>query len=212
MQILRINLKNPEMEVILQAADIVKRGGVVAYPTDTVYGLGTNALCTDCIERLFKIKKRPAFKPVPIMVRDIAMAKQVAYLNQRKIKLLEAVWPGPVTVVVEKKDILPMSLTANQWTVGLRIPDCEITQLLMSQLDFPLTTTSANISGEEPISDSQEIILTFSKNYPRPDLIIDAGQLLKNQPSTVLDITGKKPKIMRIGPASKEDLLKLLEM
>lgn len=212
MEIININPKNPEMEYLEVAIEVLKRGGVVAYPTDTVYGLGTNALRPECVERLFKIKKRPASKPVPVMIRDMEMAKKIAYLNSRKIKIMSAVWPGPVTVVVEKRNILPDNLTANQKTIGLRIPDYEITKLLMGKLNFPLTTTSCNLSGEEPISDSQEIFYLFKKSYPRPDLILDAGRLEESPPSTVLDLTGLKPKILRIGPVNKENLLRLLEM
>lgn len=212
MEIIRVDQKNPALEAIQYAIAAVKRGQVIVYPTDTVYGMGTNALRSECVERLFKVKKRPATKPAPVMIKDMAMAKEIAYLNSRKEKIMAAVWPGPITVVVEKRRLLPDNLTAWQWTVGLRIPDYQLTKDLMEQIDFPLTVTSANISGDEPISDSKEIIEIFRTNFPRPDLILDAGQLPPAPPSTVLDLTGAKPKILRIGPVSKEDLLKLLEM
>ena len=106
MEIIRVDFQYPDPEVINQAITVVRRGGVIVYPTDTVYGLGVNALRPDSIERLFKIKKRPASKPVPVMIRDITMAKKLAYLNSRKEKILNAVWPGAVTVVIEKKPIL----------------------------------------------------------------------------------------------------------
>ena len=212
METIPVDPKNPAMAAVQRAADVLSRGGVIAYPTDTVYGMGVNALRPECVERLFKIKKRPASKPVPVMVKDIAMARQIAYLNSRKEKIMKAVWPGPVTVVVEKRKELPDNLTASQWSVGLRIPDYEITQLLMEVVNFPVTTTSANISGDEPISDSQELNLLFQKNFPRPDLLLDAGQLPQSPPSAVLDLTGQKPKILRIGPVNKDNLLKLLEM
>ena len=204
--------QNPSLEAVELAAGVVQRGGIIVYPTDTVYGLGANALRAECVERLFKIKKRPSSKPVPVMIKDIAMAQEIAFLNSRKEKILEAVWPGPITVVVEKRNVLPDNLTAGQKTIGLRIPNHLFTRLLMEKINFPLTTTSANLSGEKPMTDSTELIYLFKKNFPRPDLILDCGQLPDSLPSTVLDITGKQVKILRVGLTSKDVLLKLLEL
>lgn len=212
MNIIRINQLNPENEYILEAADYIRRGKAVVLPTDTVYGLVVDALQEDAVRRLFKIKKRPAQKPVPLMVKDIAMAKELAYISKKQEKILEAVWPGPITVILSKKKIVSSILTAGQTGVGLRIPDYELTRLLIEKLNKPLTSTSANISGDEPMLDAQEIIYAFKSQHPQPDLLLDAGRLPDSAPSTVLDLTGSRPKILRIGPSSKEDLLKLLEM
>jgi L-threonylcarbamoyladenylate synthase len=209
MKIIKINSQNPEIEIVQQAADIVRRGAAIIYPTDTVYGLGVNALRINSIERLFKIKKRPESKPVPVMVKDIEMAKKLAFVDRKKEKILEAVWPGPVTVVLEKKQIVPDVLTAGQKTIGLRIPDCLFTQVLMENLEGPITVTSANFSGEPPLNSSMEVIKIFNKAYPRPGLILDAGELPPSLPSTVLDLTSSQPKITRVGPISKKDLMKM---
>ncbi|OGZ35017.1 MAG: threonylcarbamoyl-AMP synthase [Candidatus Portnoybacteria bacterium RIFCSPLOWO2_01_FULL_43_11] len=211
MEIVKINPENPEIEIIQKAADVVRRGGAVVFPTDTIYGLGVDALMPYTVERLFKIKKRPTTKPAPILVKDIEMVKKLAFVNGKIERALAAVWPGAVTVVLEKKGIVPEILTAGKRTVGLRIADYRITQLLMEQLDFPLTATSANFSGEPSLLCADEIIKIFEKHYPRPDLILDAGCLLPSPPSTVLDLTGPKPKILRIGPVNKEQLLEILK-
>jgi L-threonylcarbamoyladenylate synthase len=215
MEIIKFNLsgdwRDLDNRIIEAAAGVIKRGGSIVYPTDTVYGLGVNALKPYSIERLFKIKKRPETKPAPVMVQDIEMVKQLAYLDRKIERILKEVWPGQVTVVLEKKPIVPDILTANRKTIGLRIPDHPFTQALMENLAEPITATSANFSGEPPLSSSMEVIKIFEKAYPRPDLILDAGELPSSPPSTVLDLTGSQPKILRIGPVSKKDLMEMFK-
>ncbi len=213
MEIIKVNLStdwnNPA--IIQKAMTVIQRNGSLVYPTDTVYGLGVNALRVHCLERIFKIKKRPETKPVPVMVRDIEMAKKLAFVDKKTEKVLEAVWPGPITVILKKREVVPDILTAGQRTIGLRIADCRLTQILMANLTEPITATSANFSGSPPLNSALEIIEIFTKAYPRPDLILEAGQLPVSQPSTVLDLTGQQPKILRVGPASKKELLKFLK-
>ena len=213
MKIIKYNLlkdwDNPE--IIQRAVSVIKRGGSLVYPTDTVYGLGVNALRLDSVEWLFKIKKRPESKPVPIMVSCIEMAKQLAFIDRRIEKALEVIWPGPTTIILEKKHIVPEILTANKRTIGLRIPDCQFTQALMKNLEGPITVTSANFSGQSSLTSAREVIKVFERAYPRPDLILDVGDLPKSQPSTILDLTGSQPKVLRVGPVSKRELLEMFK-
>lgn len=167
---------------VKKAAEIIKKGGVVIYSTDTVDGLGANALDEKAVRKVFKIKERDFKKPISVIVRDIEMAKKVANFGRETEEILKKILPGPITVILFKKKILPDILTGGSKKVGLRIPDCKFTKKLMSQLDFPITTTSANISGES----------------------------IKGQASTVLDLTGSKPKILRAGPVTKSELMKVL--
>lgn len=215
MEIIKFNLTGDWSDldniIIQKAIDIIKRGDSIVYPTDTVYGLGVDALNIKAVERLFRIKKRPETKPVPIMVHNIEMAKKLAYINPDKEKILKSIWPGPITAVLEKRDIVPNILTGNKKTVGLRIPNHAFTKLLMESSDNPITCTSANFSGESPLSSSFEVIKTFEKAYPRPSLILDAGDLPEGTPSTVLDLTRPQPKITRLGPISKKDLMKMFK-
>jgi len=175
MEIIKFNLKGDwsdlDSRIIEQAVRTIKRGGSIVFPTDTVYGLGVNALKPYSIERLFKIKKRPEGKPVPIIVKNIEMAKQLAYVDRKIEKVLTEVWPGQVTVVLEKRSIVPDVLTAGLKTVGLRIPNNYFTQYLMENLDEPITATSANFSNQPSLSSAMEIIKIFDKAYPVPDLI-----------------------------------------
>ena len=198
MQILKINPNNPKEETIIKVVDIIKKGGAIVYPTDTVYGLGVNALDKKAVKRVFEIKGRDFRKPISIIIRDIEMAKKVASFGKDVEKILEKILPGPVTVILYKKKILPDILTGGNKKVGLRIPDCKFTKAFMEKLDFPITATSANISGK-PVS-----IIKHG-----PDLFLDAG-LLGGQASTVIDLTGPKPRILRVGPATKKELSKIL--
>ena len=215
MEIIRFNLKGDwsdlDHRIIEQAIKVIKRGGSIVFPTDTVYGLGVSALNPYSIERLFKIKKRPEGKPIPIIVKNIRMAKELAYIDKRIEKALLEVWPGQVTVILEKRSIVPDILTAGRKTVGLRIPNNYFTQYLMEYLDEPITATSANLSNKLPLISSMEVIKIFEKTYPSPDLILDAGELPPSPPSTVLDLTSSQPKITRIGPISKKDLMEMIK-
>lgn len=186
---------------IQEAIDVMTMGGAIVYPTDTVFGLGVNALDQDSLKLLYRIKNRPLDRPVPIIVADIKMAKKLAYISDRTEKILEAVWPGPVTVILQKK---------GGGTIGLRIPNHPVPIQLAQK--FPITGTSANLSGEEPCKNILEIQREFQNHYPQPDLILDLNGEIKNQPSTVLDLTTPKPKILRIGPVNKTQLLELLKI
>lgn len=214
MEIIKIDLSTDlsSSEIVQKTITVIQRNGAVVYPTDTVYGLGVNALREPAVERLFRMKKRPATKPVPVIVRDIAMAKELAFVDRRTERVLAAIWPGPVTVILKKRETVPDFLTAGKKTIGLRIADCRLTRTLMANLGEPLTATSANFSDQPALSSASQVAEIFDKAYPRPDLILDAGRLPNNQPSSILDLTGQQPKILRVGPASKTDLLKLLKI
>lgn len=216
MEIVRFNLSGDwqdiDQNIIEVAVGVMERGGSIVYPTDTVYGLGVDATNPESVRRLFKIKKRPEIKPVPIMVRDIEIAKKIAYINKEKEAVLNSVWPGPVTVILEKRSAygLPKNLTAGLRTVGIRIAGSPFTKELMKNLDIPISCTSANFSGENSIASSFELLEIFKKAVLRPDLILDAGDLSENKPSAVIDLTTGKPRILRMGPGTKEDLFKIL--
>ena len=212
MRILKINLNNlkESIDAISEAVETIKNGGVVVYPTDTIYGLGVNALNPEAISRLFKIKRRPSEKAVPVIVNDVEMARKIAYIDYRKNETLKKIWPSPVTIILQKKDTVPDILTGTKDTIGIRIPDSKSARILVSSLGAPITATSANISGEEPSLDIQKIIDRFNQVNDKPDLILDAGILPPSEPSTVLDLSGQKPKILRIGPVKKEQLLDIL--
>lgn len=202
--------KSTQVTTFSEAIEILSKGGSIVYPTDTVYGLGVNPFDDFAVRRLFRIKKRDASKPVPIIIKSIAMAKKLAYIDSKNEKILRSVWPGAVSVVLYKRDIVSSFISANTNTVALRIPDNDFCIDLIRAFNSPVTSTSANISGENSLIDPEDIISRFQKELYRPDLIIDAGTLKSAMSSTVLDLTQAEPKITRVGPVKPGDLEKIL--
>ena len=215
-----VKLTKVDFHKILSIAErILKSGGVVIAPTDTVYGILGDATRPEVIKKIFEMKGRPREKALPIFIRDIAAARKYAYISDAKARFLEKVWPGPVTVVFQHKEKLPKILTGGLETIGIRIPNHQFLLELLYRLDFPLVQTSANISGQPPAKNLKEIKEYFDKNIitlrrehmrtTRIDLVIDGGEILKQQ-STAIDFTGKEPLILRTGVLSKAELDQLL--
>lgn len=213
MKVIQVNLDKDYSEALKEAIDVLGRGGVIICPTDTLYGIGCNALDEKAIRKIFEIKERPLAKPIPMIVRNIKWAKELACVGKRNEQKLEKIWPGRVTAILSKKAIVPNILTSNQATVGIRIPGYALTEQLLKLFGYPIALTSANISGYEPTNDISEIIRIFSNRLTRqPDLVLDVGIIPKSEPSTILDLTTDKPKILRVGPSKPEEFLKLLNI
>jgi len=181
---------------INEAVKIIRQGGVVICPTDTVYGLLADTNNENAIRKIFKIKKRSKGKPIPIFVKDIEMAKELAFIDKKQEKFLKMVWPGKVTVVLKRKNVLPRILFGNKKTIGLRIPDYKLISLLLKKLNYPLTGTSANISGKPASTKIKEVLKQFGKE--KADLVLNYGDLKFSLPSIVIDLTGRNIKILRI--------------
>lgn len=198
-----------DRKILSFAEKILRSGGIIISPTDTVYGILGDATNAETIKKMFTAKQRPQEKAFPIFVKDVAEARKYAYISDAKAKFLEKVWPGAVTVVFQHKEKLPKILTGGLNTVGIRIPDHEFLHALLACLDFPLVQTSANIAGQPPAKNLEEIKEHFGKSKIKPDLIIDGGQIHGEQ-STVIDFMGKEPIILRTGFTSKSELDRLL--
>lgn len=213
MKIIKIS-ENPEelKKIVFETIRILKAGGVVIYPTDTLYALGANALDPLAVEKIFKIKKRPKTKPLPIAVRNIKWAKELAFIYQKEERILKAIWPGPVMVILQKRDIVPDILTAGKQNVAMRVPNHFFVDKILGRFGYPLTSTSANISKELPSYKISEIVGRFKEENYKPDLIIDAGNLKESEPSTILDLTSFKPKILRVGPVKPDVLREILKV
>lgn len=221
MKILKVNKKNFG-EVIKIAEKYINDGEVIICPTDTVYGLLADVSNEKAIGRIFKIKKRSRAKPIPIFVKDLKMAKKLAFIDKNQYKFLKMVWftrqnflgeseesklvkiapkiwagKGKITVVLKSRNVLPKILFGRTKTIGLRIPDYKLINLLLKKLNRPLTGTSANISGKPASTKIREVIKQFEKEKIKPDLVLDAGNLKPSSPSRVIDLTGKKFKILR---------------
>jgi len=205
MKISKINQKNFK-EILKIAVNSIRKGKIIICPTDTVYGLVCDATNEKAVKKLFKIKKRPKEKAIPIFVKDIKMTKKIAQIDKRRGKILKKVWPGKVTVVLKQTRLRPSGFGGRRKiklygvekkTIALRIPKYKLVNELLKKLNLPLSGTSANISGKPPSIKIKEIIKQFKNQKYQPDLILDSGNLKSSRPSTVIDLTGKKIKILR---------------
>ncbi|GAI80381.1 unnamed protein product [marine sediment metagenome] len=191
---------------IIAAARIVKRGGLVIYPTETVYGLGCNPLDAQAVKRVLDVKGERN-KPLPVLAASIEDVEKVAFISQNGKRLAAKFWPGPLTMVFPKKSSLPDIVTFNYDSVGLRIPNNDVTLQLISLCGGLLIGSSANITGEEPPRNVQEI---SGKLKEMVDVVLDGGSTVQGTPSTVADLTLDKPKILRDGPISLKAILDAL--
>ncbi len=208
MKQIKLNLNNQSQinKTAEIAAGVLRNGGVVVYPTDTLYGLGANAFNEDAIVKVQKIKKQDRNKPISVVVKDIKTARRIACIDSKVEKILSRIWPGPITVVLRKKDIIPYVLTGAGETVAVRISDNKFISALLSKIDFPVTATSANISGEKNLLNSEEIVEKLGKEKICPDLFINTGEIKNSIASTIIDLTAPTPKIIRMGIAGKDKL------
>jgi L-threonylcarbamoyladenylate synthase len=186
-------------EGIKEAVETLKKGGLVIYPTDTLYGLGCNALNETAVKSVFSAKKRPPSNPLSIAVNSVEMIKEYAEFPPVAEKLAHAFLPGALTMVLKKKN-LPDALTGGLQKVGIRIPDSDITLKMVELLGSPITATSANISGAAPPTKAEDAL----SQIPEADIVLDGGTLEKGIPSTILDMSGK-PRILREGIIKKEE-------
>jgi len=212
MRVLKLSPKNLQ-KMAHYLGEEIKKGKVAVVPTDTVYGLTADATNQKAIAKIIKIKKRQSNKPLPVFVKDFKMAKRVALINKRQTKILKKIWPGKVTAVLTRKEtsLLPSALFAGKKTIGLRIPDYKLINLLLDILNIPLIGTSANLSGgPEPVK-IKEILDQFENQKTKPDIVVDAGDLKIKKPSTVVDLTGKEIKIIREGAISKKSLFNIIK-
>ena len=188
-----MSCENPDMDLISEAIDIMAGGGVILYPTDTVYGLGANIFNNDAVKRIYEIKKRDASKPLSVLVQDTDSLELIADLNMNSREIVNKWLPGPFTFILNKKKIVSPYVSASA-KVGVRIPDYKIARALASL--FPITTTSANLTNECTLSNPQDILRQIGDTV---DLIIDVGDLNKAKPSTVIDLSSSKPTLVRNG-------------
>jgi L-threonylcarbamoyladenylate synthase len=188
------------------ALDILKSGGLVAFPTDTVYGVGCLAFDGTAIESIYIAKDRPIEKAIPILLADMEDMEKVGMdIPQTAYKLAARFWPGPLTCVIPKQPTLPEAVSANS-TVGVRVPDHEVARALLRAAG-PMAVTSANISGAQSPSTAEEVYTQLNGRIP---LIIDGGTTPGGVPSTVVDCSTSELKILREGPISLEELLSSL--
>lgn len=196
MKILKVNPKNFE-KIIKEIIKSIRKGYIVVCPTDTVYGLICDATNKKAVKKLFKIKKRKIQKPIPIFVKDLKMAKELAKIDKKQEKFLKSIWPGKVTVVLKRKETKINLYGVDKKTIALRIPKYKLVTALIKNLNCSLSGTSANISKKPATNKIKEVLKQFQNQKLQPDFIINAGDLKFSKPSTIIDLTELKAKILR---------------
>jgi L-threonylcarbamoyladenylate synthase len=192
MKVLKTSIDEIDEKVIIEAIDVLAEGGVVLYPTDTVYGLGANIFDNRAVRRVFQIKQRNLLKPLSILVSDIKAIDLVAKVSIAQKQIINSHLPGPYTFILDKRKVVPRVVTSGSKYVGVRVPDNQIACNLASL--FPITTTSANLSDEDVLSCPDEILDQLNCDV---DLVIDVGELKSNHASKIVDLTARNPRIIR---------------
>lgn len=198
--VLKINSRNPQLFRIKKAAGILRNGGLVAFPTETVYGLGANLLDEKAIDRVYRIKKRAGNKPLTVHVADIKTVEKITgRIPTRAKRLMDKFWPGPLTLVLKDK---------HGGKTGFRMPDNRIAFLLLKEANAPVVAPSANISGNCPPTTAKEVLRDLDGKI---DVVIDGGRTKVGVESTVVDITEREPKILREGAIRGSKIRRFLE-
>ncbi len=199
-----------DLEKIKRVAGVINSGGVAVYPTRGLYGLGADARNIDAVKRIFQIKKRDYSKPVSILVKDkLEIRRFVHEIPECAEKIMAALWPGKITLVFKSNNILPEVLTGGTGKIGLRLPAHPIAKELVKGADGPVTATSANISGRPGCSDIAHL---DPELLQEPELVVDSGILEGGTGSTIVDVTGGSPVILRQGAVPEAEILKAVHI
>jgi L-threonylcarbamoyladenylate synthase len=195
-EVVRIDPAKPSSHLIETVAEVINKGGVIIYPTETLYGLGVNPLDPKAMKRLYALKGREKAKPIPFLIKDQEMLETlVEDIPPIGRQLMEHYWPGALTLIFRAKEELPAPLRGRSGTIGLRISSHPIARGIVATVDAPLTSTSANPAGEGDLTDIQSIAQAFGDQV---DLIVDGGQV-GGLGSTVVDLTVTPPQVVREG-------------
>ena len=203
---MQTKILQPTPENLILAAELIKCGELVAFPTETVYGLGADALNVDACNKIFAAKGRLSDKPLSLHVASLEMVEQVAKINSQAKKLFVAFCPGALTIILPKNKIVPDFVTGKS-SVGIRFPANDVALRLIRLSGVPIAAPSANLSGKTPPKTAQEVLDNLSG---RVKVILDGGQCQFGISSTIIDLTGSEPKILRHGAISEEKIWEVL--
>jgi len=205
-RVLRVQPASPDPALIGEAAELIRRGLVVAYPTDTVYGLAVDPRNADAVKRLFALKGRPESSALTLIAADLSHVAAVANMSADAERLGARWWPGPLTIVVSARPVLAREALAGGATVGIRIPDHDVAVALARACGFPITATSANRSGEPPAASGEAV----NAALPGVDAIVDAGAAPGGAPSTIVNASVTPPSLLRDGVIAWDKVLRSL--
>lgn len=189
------------------ASEFISQGKVVLLPTDTVYGLATDAKNIKAIEKIFIIKGRTKEKALPVFISSFEMLDSVANVKDERVQdFLKRAWPGALTAILHARGWMPIELRGGELTIGVRVPNYDLVLNIIKQFKGPITGTSANLSGKPASGKIEEVISQFKHMPFKPDLILDAGDLPESEPSAVVDLTCWPLKVLRHGVVKLSEL------
>jgi len=187
--------KKINIEELNKVSDTIQNDGIIVFPTETVYGIGVNALSEKAIRKLYELKERETTKPISIIVSEKKEIEKYAIINNKiEQKIIDKYMPGPVTLVLEKKDVIPSIVTAGKNTIGIRIPDNKISIEILKKCKVPIAASSANISGMESGTDIKYIKNNLKNNV---DIYIDSGKSEIGVPSTIIQVIDEEIIVLR---------------
>jgi tRNA threonylcarbamoyl adenosine modification protein (Sua5/YciO/YrdC/YwlC family) len=193
--LIAINNQNPQMRLIRRAVEILRGGGIVIYPTDTVYGMGCDLFNRKCVERIYEIQRRDRKQPLSFICADLKDISRYARVSDDAYKIMKRLLPGPYTFVLEASRLVPKIILPKRLTTGIRIPDNRICQALVAEMGSPVISTSVKDGGGELLSDPRIIEEIFGK---RVDMIIDGG-IIAAAPSSVVSLLAEGIEVIRAG-------------
>lgn len=209
MQILKVNSSQNQTQKIEKSLQVLKRGGILCLPTDTVYGLAADAHNEDAVQQIYKLKKRAREKPLVLFPgTHTVLTNLTEKIPPSAIKLISYFWPGPLTLIFQASITEPWCLVSKEGKIGIRIPHHPVARRVSQGNSILLATTSANLSGEEAVSDAQKLSASIKQGV---DLILDSGKTYLGKESTVIDVTSDVPRILREASISGDELEKVLE-
>lgn len=203
---LSVATERPEPAALARAVDVLRSGGLVAFPTDTVYGIAADPRQEAAVERLFLLKGRDRRTAVPLIAADTEQAMAAGVFGPREMRVAEAFWPGPLSIVVPAKAVLSRAVLGGRHTVAIRVPAHAVARALAAAFGFCLTATSANPSGDIPAEAADRVIETL----PGIDLLLDAGPAPGGPPSTIVALDEHGPVLVRAGAVAWDRVIKLL--
>jgi L-threonylcarbamoyladenylate synthase len=202
-----LSLSSSNLELCVSAStETLRNGGVILFPTDTLYGLGADAFSDEAVDRIYAIKGRDEKKPIHCIVSDIAMAEEYAEVTNDARLLFERLLPGGLTVILKKRDSVNGGIARTIDTIGIRIPNNDFCIQLAKKFDKPFTATSANIAGLQPQRSLSAILGQLGDAYKDIDILVDAGELPRSAPSTVVDLSNEEPSILREGAIPTDEV------
>lgn len=208
-KIIRVDTDHPDPDIINQAAGILKTGGLVIFPAACLYGVAANALSADAVEKVFRLKQRPRNNPILVLIKTTdQLGDLVATVPDKARVLMDQFWPGGLTLVFDAADRVSPKLTAGRHKLGIRLPRHPVARALVNSVDFPVTGTSANLSGQPGCTRTD---MLSPKIIEKADLILESGPVKGGAGSTVVDVTCTPPRILRQGAVPAADIYACLK-